>query len=142
VKKLILPDYIELLLRILIGGTFIYASFDKMLHPDAFAQNIYHYRLLSIPLLHPFALLLPYLEFFTGLALLVGKFKKGASLLISLMTVMFIGAIISALYRDLDISCGCFHTEGGHVVGLQLLFRDLLLLVGAISLLFNKNSTD
>ena len=130
----ILPDWLELIVRFLVGGTFVYAAFDKILHPEAFAQNIYHYRLLSDTLLHPFALLIPWLELVTGLALILGFFRRGAALLVSLMLVMFMVAITSALMRDLDISCGCFNTEGGHAVGLSLLFRDVALLAGSVVL--------
>lgn len=140
-RNLKLPDYIELLLRLMIGGTFIYASFDKIFHPDAFALSIFHYRLVPAIMLHPLAIYLPYLEFFTGAALLGGKYIKGASMLTSLMILMFIGAISSALFRDLDISCGCFGTDSGHVIGLQLLFRDFVLLAGSIALLFSKVSS-
>lgn len=140
-KKITLPSYLELLIRIFVGGTFVYASVDKIIHPDAFAQSIYYYRIVPIELLHPFALLLAPLELVTGLALLFGKFRKGASLLITLMLLVFMVAIISALYRDLNISCGCFNTDGGHAIGLQILFRDLVLLAGSISLLFNKISS-
>ncbi|MCP4144782.1 MAG: DoxX family membrane protein [bacterium] len=140
-RNLKLPDYIELLLRLMIGGTFIYASISKIFHPDAFALSIFHYRLVPAALLHPFAIYLPYLEFFAGAALIAGKYIKGASLLVSLMVLMFIGAISSALFRDIDISCGCFGTEGGHAIGLQLLFRDFILLAGSIALLFSKISS-
>jgi hypothetical protein len=41
-------------------------------------------------------------------------------------------AIATALVRGLDISCGCFNTDGGHGVGLDLLWRDLLLLLACL----------
>ena len=134
----ILPDWLELIVRFLVGGTFVYASFDKIMHPEAFAQNIYHYRLLSESLLHPFAMLIPWLELVVGLAMILGFYRRGAAMLVSLMLVMFMAAITAALMRDLDISCGCFHTEGGHAVGLDLLFRDVALLVGAVVLWASK----
>jgi len=119
----------------------VYASIDKIFHPGAFALSIFHYKLVPGALLHPLAIYLPYLEFFTGAALIAGKYIKGASMLITLMILMFIGAISSALFRDIDISCGCFSTEGGHAIGLQLLFRDFVLLAGSTALLFSKVSS-
>jgi len=136
----VLPDWLELIVRFLVGGTFVYASFDKILHPADFAQNIFHYRLLNEFLLHPFALLIPWLELTTGLAMILGFARRGAALLIGLMLVMFMAAITSALIRDLDISCGCFSTEGGDAVGLSLLFRDVALLVGAAVLWFARGT--
>ncbi len=135
-RGLILPDWLELLARFLVGGTFVYASLDKIADPAGFAQNIYHYRILGEVWLHPMALVLPWLELVAGLAMLLGFYRRGAALLVSVMLVMFMAAIVSALARDLDISCGCFHTEGGHAVGLSLLLRDVALLVGSGVLLF------
>lgn len=124
-------DLLSLVCRLVAGGVFLYASLDKLAHPDAFAQAVANYRLVPLPLLHVFALLLPPLEAVAGAALLLGWQRRGAALLVSVMTVMFIVAIASALARDLDISCGCFHTSGGHGVGRDLLWRDLLLLAAA-----------
>ena len=137
-RELFLPDYLELLLRFVIGGTFVYASLDKIFNPAGFAQAIHHYRILNVYLLHPMALYLPWLELVAGLAMIMGMARKGAALLTSLMTVMFIATIASALARDLDISCGCFHTEGAHAIGLSLLLRDVALLAGALVLLINR----
>lgn len=137
-RGLILPDYLELLVRFLVGGTFVYASLDKILDPTGFAQAIHHYRILGAGLLHPLALLLPWLELVAGMAMIMGLARRGAALLIAAMVVMFMVAIVSALARDLDISCGCFHTEGGHAVGISLLLRDLALLAGAAVLLVNR----
>ena len=123
---------LTLLCRWTVGLIFLYASLDKLLHPAAFAQVIANYRLVPMPLLHAIAGLLPVVEAVTGVALILGWQRRGAALLATLMTVIFMAAIASALSRDLDISCGCFHTEGGHGVGLDLLLRDTLLLLAAL----------
>jgi len=118
--------------RWLVGAVFLYACLDKLLHPGAFAQNIANYRLVPMALLHPLAWLLPVVEAVTGLALVAGWLPRGAALLAALMTMVFIAAIGSALVRDLDISCGCFHTDSGHAVGRDLLLRDVGLLAVAL----------
>lgn len=117
-----------LLCRLAVGGVFIYASLDKFQHPGAFAQAIHNYRLVPYGLLHPMAYLLPALEMAAGAFLVLGIWRRGAALLAGLMAVVFIVAIGSALLRGLDISCGCFNTDGGHGVGMSLLLRDLVLL--------------
>ena len=137
-REKLLPA-LTLLCRWAVGLIFLYASLDKLLHPDAFAQVIANYRLVPMPLLHAFAGLLPVMEAITGLALILGWQSRGAALLASLMTVIFMAAIGSALARDLDISCGCFHTEGGHDVGRDLLLRDTLLLLMALVPLWVTN---
>jgi len=126
-----------LVCRLVVGVVFIFASLDKLQNPDAFALVIHHYRLVPYSLLHPFAMLLPMLELIVGLALVLGVRQRGAALLSILMNLMFIAALSSALYRGLDISCGCFHTDGGHGVGLTLLWRDALLLLACLPPLFS-----
>jgi len=130
--RLLLGDLLSLACRLAAGGVFVYASLDKLVHPDAFAQAIANYRLVPMALLHPFAWLLPVVEAVAGIALIVGWQRRGAALLIAAMTVMFIGAIALALFRGLDISCGCFDTAGGHGVGVDLLIRDVVLLAAAV----------
>ncbi len=137
------PDFtgsIVLLCRLIVGGIFIYASLDKLQHPQAFAQAISHYRLVPFNLLHPFAMLLPVLEFLAGLALILGIKQRGAVLITAVLNLVFILAIASALSRGLDISCGCFNTDGGHEVGMSLIFRDFLLLLACLPPLLSEHS--
>lgn len=128
-----------LVCRLAVGATFLYASLDKIADPSGFARAVANYRLLPLPALHAFALALPWAEAVVGAALVVGAAARGAALLASGMTVMFIGAIGLALLRGLDISCGCFHTDGGHAVGLSLLVRDLLLLAAGLAVLLARH---
>jgi len=114
---------------LVIGGVFIYASLDKIAHPGSFAKAVHNYRLLPLALLHPLAVLLPWVEAVVGVSIIIGIARRGAALLALLMTVMFIVAVSAALARNLDISCGCFHTDGGSSVGLDLLIRDIGLLL-------------
>lgn len=129
---------IGLLCRLVVGGIFVYASLDKLADPAGFAQAIYHYRMAPLALLHPFALLLPMAELVLGAALILGVARRGAALLAAALSVLFLAAISTALLRGLDISCGCFHTDGGHAVGLSLLIRDVLLLLACLPPLWLK----
>jgi len=124
--------WLSLICRLVVGGVFIWASLDKLAHPGEFAKAIHHYRLVPYALLHPVALLLPAVEFVAGAALVVGWWRRGAAILGGVMLLVFIVAIATALVRGLDISCGCFNTDGGHGVGLDLLWRDLLLLLACL----------
>jgi len=76
------------------------------------------------------------LELVVGLALVLGIQQRGAALITLLLNVVFMVAISTALYRGLDISCGCFNTDGGHGVGISLLWRDALLLLACLPPLF------
>lgn len=121
--------WLVLTCRLVVGGIYIYASLDKLGDPSGFAEAIFNYRLLPYAVLHPAAHLLPVLELIVGAALVLGVGRRGAALIAAVLTVVFVAAIASALMRNLDISCGCFHTDGGHQVGLDLLGRDLILLL-------------
>lgn len=127
-----LLPWLSLLCRVGVGGVFIYASIDKLAHPGAFATAISHYRLVPWSLLHASAMLLPMVEAVVGLALVLGWMRRGAAAICAFLLVVFLAAIGSALARGLDISCGCFHTDGGHAVGVGLLWRDLLLLLACL----------
>lgn len=126
--------------RLVVGGIFLFACWDKLLHPAAFAENIHNYRMVPLALLHPWAHLLPVLEGVAGLALVLGAARRGASVVLGGLTVVFIVAIGTALARGLDISCGCFHTDGGHAVGLSLLLRDLVLLLACLPPLLARDA--
>ncbi|HPF71417.1 MAG TPA: MauE/DoxX family redox-associated membrane protein [Candidatus Krumholzibacteria bacterium] len=126
--------------RLAVGAVFLAACWDKLLHPQAFAEAVHHYRLVPYALLHPFAHLLPVLEAVVGVALVLGVLRRGAALLAGGLTLVFIAAIASALARGLDISCGCFDTDGGHAVGLSLLVRDALLLAACVPPLLARDA--
>ncbi len=124
-----LQEMIVLVCRLGVGGIFVFASLDKLQNPAAFATIIHHYRMVPYELLHAFAVFLPVLEIIVGSALILGIQQRGAALITLLLNVVFIAAIATALSRGLDISCGCFNTDGGHGVGTSLIMRDILLLV-------------
>jgi len=107
-KRLFENKYFVIAVRVVLGALFMYASFDKMANPEAFANIIDNYHLLPYQLVNPLAIFLPWLEFFTGLFLIIGKWVKGSLLIYSALLVIFIIALSQALIRGLDISCGCF----------------------------------
>jgi uncharacterized membrane protein YphA (DoxX/SURF4 family) len=94
---------------------FIYASYDKILHPQAFAEAVYNYQILPDLLINATALVLPWLELILGLCLASGFMLQGAAALSTLLLVVFMAALTFNQIRGLDVSCGCFTTspEGG-----------------------------
>ena len=101
-------EYIAFVGRIVVGLVFVAASIDKIADPESFANSIMNYRIVSgnMPML--LATVLPWLELLCGLALCFGIVVRGSSMLSSAMLLMFTVAVISAVLRGLDISCGCF----------------------------------
>ena len=47
-------------------------------------------------------------------------------------------ALLAAINRDLDISCGCFSTGEGHGVGYDLIRRDAVMFLGCVLILFQR----
>ena len=82
---------ITLALRLVLGGIFIYASLDKIVHPRAFAEIIYNYQILPGSLINLSAVILPWLELFLGLLLISGRFMVGGHLLEHVTTGCFLG---------------------------------------------------
>ena len=127
-------------LAIALGGVFVYASLDKIVHPDAFARIVYHYRLVGPSAsLGPLpanlvAVTLPWVEMVAGIALISGVWRREASGLVALLLVVFLGAVSWALLHGIDIeNCGCFTVTGnGRGAGIKLLLEDAVLLAVAL----------
>lgn len=117
-----------------VGVIFVYASLDKVGHPDRFADVVHDYDLLPRVLINAFALGMPWVELTAGLALIVGVWRRGAGLLASALTVAFLAAIAWAQARGLKIECGCFDVSGMSATEASwgLFGRDVLLLAGAV----------
>ncbi len=136
-------------LRLLLGGIFLYASWDKILHPEEFAVTIYNYQILPDFLINFSALVLPWLELFLGICIISGLWLPGAVFLINLLMVIFFGALIFNFARGLNIQCGCFGTGGGGTVqeGTMIWYavRDFLFLLCGITLfvfVYRRDRTD
>lgn len=132
--KLLSNKYFLIVLRLIVGGVFIWASVDKLMNQEEFSRAIYNYKFLPESLINIFAIMLPYLELFCGILLIFGIFKGGSSLIITLMLLMFIIALSQAYLRGLDISCGCFSLETVSQksdISLRI-FEDILLIIASI----------
>lgn len=140
--KIFENKYILILLRLIVGGFFIAASVSKLLNQEEFARAIYNYK---VPYFDPFinisAIIIPSLELVTGVFLIIGVYKRGSSLIISVLLVMFIILLSQAYARGLDISCGCFSLEtvGQKSDILQRIIEDVLLLIASIMIFKNSN---
>lgn len=134
-------SYISLLLRIYIGVVFIYASLHKIAHPDMFAIDIATYDILPLYLVNLMAIILPYIELTSGILIIIGPFQKEGALLISGMMCMFLIALIIAIYKGINASCGCFASQSVEEdpISYKTVIRDLSwLLIALYVLLFDK----
>jgi uncharacterized membrane protein YphA (DoxX/SURF4 family) len=133
-------DYVGLLVRVIVGSIFIYASLDKIGAPSQFARIVYNYHILPAELINLAALLLPWVELTCGVSLILGVYKDGSALIVNLLVAVFIIAIGINLFRGIDLECGCFTVSSKAKSNtLSLLLRDLGLLVLTLYIFFNRS---
>jgi len=127
--------------RLLLGGVFIYASIDKIAYPKEFAAIVVRYQILPEKLAIYFAFLLPWVELFLGIFVILGFFVRESALSLSFLVMIFITAILIRSLAGPIGNCGCFSiTPSGTSQSIAfLIFRDVLfLLCGLILALPNK----
>lgn len=124
--------------RLTLGIIFIYASYDKILHPEIFAQIVHNYQILPNELINITAVFLPWLEFVTGVVLITGLWLPGAVVITNILLLSYLGALLFNMARGLDINCGCFSSTFEESTSLILpVFRDISFLFLSIYLLVN-----
>ena len=83
---------VQLLLRLLLGAFFVFASLDKIASPAAFAKIVYQWQVIGPVPSNLVAVTLPWIELVAGLLLIAGVWKRESALVIALMLVVFIVA--------------------------------------------------
>jgi putative oxidoreductase len=101
-------SFVWRIVDLIIGAIFIYAGVLKVLDPVQLAHDIDHYKFLPWTIGVGLAFYLPWLEIFSGLALIFHLFYRGALSILTALVVVFLVATIAAKVRGLDITCGCF----------------------------------
>jgi putative oxidoreductase len=101
-----------LAVRLYLGTIFLLACWHKILEPGAFALDIATYQILPLALVNPLAIVLPWVELAAGILLLLGLRTRAAALLVAGMMLLFTAAITVAVVKGLDMSCGCFASQG------------------------------
>ncbi|MDP6499943.1 MAG: MauE/DoxX family redox-associated membrane protein [Candidatus Marinimicrobia bacterium] len=123
-------NILVMICRICLGFMFVYASLDKIAHPEEFAKQIGYYKALPFGLENVLAIVLPWTELIVGICLLAGLLVDGATLLSIIMMLVFILAISQAMLRGIDITCGCFKVSAdSDKLGLDTIIRDIVFLV-------------
>jgi len=145
-KSLLLSPRLQLVLRLLLGAYFVYASLDKIADPAAFAKVVYQWQVLAPVPANGLAVTLPWVELLAGGLLILGVWREEAALVIALLLLVFLLAAGSVVARGIDVeNCGCTSlaktepagpwppawTKG---VGWYLITRDLVMLGAALLL--------
>jgi len=123
-------------IRLVLGITFIIASFHKIADPAGFAKILYGYAIFPGFSINILAITIPFIELFAGFSLILGIFPRSALLIINALLSGFILVIGFNLLRGHQFDCGCFafSRESQTVSNIYLLIRDIFLLVSGIYL--------
>ena len=136
-KKTTVKSSIAIIIRVILGFLFLYASLDKIIYPSKFAEVIYNYRLLPVELVNICAILVPWIEVFIGIMLLIGIWVDASAFMLSGITFVFVFLIISAIFRGLNIECGCFSLDAeGSLVSWKRVIEDIFILGGGLYLIW------
>lgn len=121
------------LVRIALGGTFLYAALTKLPDMAAFAESVANYRLVPPALVPAVAAAVIGIELALGALLVAGRLARGAALVATAILALFTLGLSQALLRGIDLRCGCF---GGTESATWLtVARDGGMLAAAVALL-------
>jgi uncharacterized membrane protein YphA (DoxX/SURF4 family) len=121
-------QWLALPMRWYLGYVFVIACLHKIAHPGLFAVDIATYGILPLSLVNLMAITLPWVELAAGGMLIAGFRARAAALMVVGMMVMFIVALGIALAQGLDLSCGCFASQGAQdedPISMLTVYRDL-----------------
>ncbi|MCG7854103.1 MAG: DoxX family membrane protein [Methanosarcinaceae archaeon] len=127
--------------RVIVGGTFIIASLDKIARPELFMKIVQNYRILPQEVVPLFSFVLPWVELVLGIFLLVGLFIRGSAMVAAFLLALFISAIFIKAAQGSISECGCFSVTPGNakLSASILLFRDFALLALCLTNIFSSS---
>ena len=135
-RKALAHPWLTIRVQIALGLFFVIAALPKIVDPPSFAHMIYNYRIVPPALLNFMALVMPWIELLSGLALILGIWRGTARTIIGAMLLTFIIAISINLAVGNAIDCGCFDvssagkTREERLADMKLvIFRDLGMLL-------------
>jgi len=129
-------EILATVLRVACGFLLLFASFDKVQDPGQFSKMIVTcYDILPTALVPLAAVVIPWLELFTGLCLILGLRWRGASLVFCLLMAAYSLTIVWDLLHGVDCNCGCFKMDSSEKMTWWTVLRDLgFLAAGSIVL--------
>lgn len=99
------------MLRVILGGLFIYASLHKIHDAVRFKDAVGNYEILPYWIVNVTAITIPWLEFMIGILLIAGVIVRACTIVNCSLLLLFNAAIGINIVRGIEIYCGCF-SEG------------------------------
>jgi uncharacterized membrane protein YphA (DoxX/SURF4 family) len=130
-KTLWRNSWVELAARWILGLTFIYASYHKILAPSDFAKIVYGYNLFPDAFVNLIAIIVPFLELVAGLSLIFGFYPRAAALIVNGLLIIFVVILSINLIRGHEFDCGCFSLQNSaySASSESMIIRDFIYLV-------------
>ena len=119
--------HLFLVIRLLLGVMWVWASLDKIQDPAQFSRDIANYHVIPFDLENLSAIVVPWLELLIGMGLIAGVMVNGAALVSSGLMLLFIVLISQAILRGFNIECGCGLKEG-QLVGWDKILENIVFL--------------
>jgi putative oxidoreductase len=137
IATLLKSKELKLALRLLLGGMFLYAAWNKIGQPSQFAIAVRSYQIIPIAYSNLFAICLAWSEAVAGALLILGLFSRPSAGAIFTLLGMFVVALGTVLIKGMVIDCGCFGSEGGSAVNPWLIVRNIALMAACTPLMLH-----
>ena len=125
-----LRPWLGAVIRLVLGGIWIWAALSKLSDPRGFTQAVRAYQATPEWLAKGIGYGLPVLELIVGVLLVVGLVTRIVAAASGVLFVVFLIGLVQAAIRGIQLSCGCFGGGGASAnthYTLDIL-RDLVLL--------------
>jgi hypothetical protein len=111
----------------------VYSAWTKLKDSWAlFAMAVDSYQVLPLWGVQLVARTLPWLELLIGVLLIVGRWMRVATVVCSLLLLLFFGLMVRAHLNGMEINCGCFGP--GEAISWRTLLRDGAMVAGSLVL--------
>ena len=107
-RQALTHPWLTIRVQLALGVIFIAAALPKIADPPSFAHMVYNYRIVPGAAINLMALVMPWIELLSGLALILGIWTGTARTIVAALLATFIIAISINLARHNAIDCGCF----------------------------------
>lgn len=139
-----MKEWVGLVLRLAVGGTWLVAGAIKLPDPAQSVSAVRAYQLLPPGIVPTVGQLLPVLEVLLGLMLLLGLLTRAAGAVSGVLLVGFIAGMASVWARGINIDCGCFGGGGADPDAASQypweIARDVALLAASVALVLLRST--